>query len=558
MTDSTGHAELTNLPLPPPRRLSRFVVLGLLALFVVGGAIVFFVVILPKMHGEAKAKGPAEAGNNLPSVELVEDDPEVIVIPRHVRKALGIEESFTVKSIGKDDGKPLTMPGSTALDPNRIRRVRARFNAEVTKITQKKGRGIDHDIRPDDRVEMSESLAEIWSLEIGMRKSDLADAVVQLQLDKQRLKERIELWRNGNLPLDLLNQTRRDVITDQNSVDRAERNLLVWNVPYAEIAEVIKEAEAEASEVSVREGGLSKAEKEERFKRWARSTLTAPIAGTIIESNIGGKGEYLADSTVNLFTIADVDRLLVLAYPSEDQLPELTRLAPEDLNWTIKTVGLGDQLKATDIEGISYILDPNTRTPVVKGYIINPDRKLRAGQFLTASVKMPPPADVVEIPLSAIAEDGRQSFVFVQSPRNKDEYIMRRVVITRRFEDTAYVRSKLTKEDEKLNAEEEQFKITGGVLASLSASKVPDELLEKLADKKTGLKDKEFKSQDEFWAALGKILDKGDLEKYKRRLLVFARQGPPPREPLLPEKDQLLMAGVLELRAAMDDLMSKK
>ena len=488
-TDETAQAP--GAP-PAPYRRNRLFVFGIIALFVAGGAVAFFFFVLPRIRGEAKQTGTPEATKKTPTVQLVEGKPETLYIPESVRKSLGIEGTYKVEA--PTNGKPLTVPGSTALDPTRIRRMRIRFPAEVVSIAQvdvhdaKSDRTTFRDIRSGDTVKEKEELAVIWSAEVGLRKSDLADAIVQLRLDEQRLKDRLELWKNGALPLDTLNQTRHDVIVDQNAVDRAERQLLVWNVPQAEIDEVIKVAEADAKNVSALQTPIPKKEKEERFKRWARSAIVAPISGTIIESNIGGKGEFLADNTVNLLTIADVDRLQVLAYPSEDQLPVLTALKQNDMQWTIRTVG-ADPIPA-HIDDISYILDPNTRTPVVKGYIDNPGRKLRAGQFVIASVKMRPPEGVVEIPLSALAEDGRQSFAFVQVSPKGDEYTMRRVQVTRRFEETAYVHNELTAEDRKANAEDQ-------------------------------------------------------------------KQGLPPRQALAAD-DQILTAGVLELRSALEDMMSKK
>jgi cobalt-zinc-cadmium efflux system membrane fusion protein len=326
-------------------------------------------------------------------------------------------------------------------------------------------REVKRDLRPGDRVKEGEELAVLWSLEVGMRKSDLADAIVQLRLDEQRLKDRLELFKNGNLPLDLLNQTRRDVVTGRTAVDRAEHNLMVWKVPEKEIAEVRAEAEKEATAQAAKLEApreLTPEEKKKRFERWAISSLYSPITGTIIEDNIGGVGEFLPDSTVNLITIADVSRLQVLAYPPEDQLPALLELKPGEMLWTIKTVGA--EVNDIPVDDIGYILDANQRSAVLKGTIDNPPRKgspgqyvLRSGQYVTAAVKMPAPPNVVEVPLTALAEDGRLSFVFVQPVRGTFEYTMRRVQVVSRFEETAYVRSELTPEDQKLNEADEKL-----------------------------------------------------------------------------------------------------
>jgi cobalt-zinc-cadmium efflux system membrane fusion protein len=55
-----------------------------------------------------------------------------------------------------------------------------------------------------------------------------------------------------------------------------------------------------------------------------------------------------------------------------------------------------------------------------------------------------PPKNVVEVPISALVEDGKDSIVFVQPDPNEPVYTMRRVEVTNRFDQMAYVRSTLT------------------------------------------------------------------------------------------------------------------
>jgi cobalt-zinc-cadmium efflux system membrane fusion protein len=273
----------------------------------------------------------------------------------------------------------------------------------------------------------------------------VVDALVQLRLDEKRLQEREKLFAKGSLPEDTLLQTRRDVVSDRSLKARAERTLRTWNIPEREIQAVYAEAELAATRQGKRD--------QEKERLWARSELIAPRDGTIVERNVSA-GEYVADNTVNLFTIADVDRLLVIANPPEDLLPALMGLSPDEKRWKLETVG-AQQIDGP-IEEIGYILDANQHTAVIKGYIDNPREQLRAGQFVTATVNLPPPPNVVEVPLTALAEDGKQSFVFVQSDPTQPWYTMRRVKVTHRFEKTAFVSSQLKPDEEKLTLDEEK------------------------------------------------------------------------------------------------------
>jgi cobalt-zinc-cadmium efflux system membrane fusion protein len=394
-----------------------------------------------------------QAGKPRLAVELVEDMPHTLFVPERVRAALGIQESEIAEA--PKQARALVMPGSTALDPARVMRVRTRFNAAVVDITQvvdterrtATGATAFREIRPGDQVKKGDVLAVVWSIDVGGRKSDLVDALVQLRLDEKRLKAREALFQQGSLPEDTLNQTRRDVVSDRNAKERAERTLRTWNIPEREIQAVYDEAEL----ASQRQGKRDP----EKERLWARSELIAPRDGTIVERNVSA-GEYVADNTINLFTIAEVDRILVLANPPEDQLPSLLALKPDQMRWTLQTVGASLPIEGP-IEEIGYILDANQHTAVVKGYIDNPDGKLRAGQFVSATVNLPPPLNMVEVPLTALAEDGKQSFVFVQPDPSQPRYTMRRVQVTHRFEKTAFVRSQLAPSEEKLTSQEQSL-----------------------------------------------------------------------------------------------------
>lgn len=466
----------------------RYIAFGLLIVAV--GIAVTALAIYGTRQLPALGKKPAETPSTSKArlaVELVEDVPHTLIVPENVRKALGIQDSIVVQPPTQD--RPLVMPGSTALDPARVMRVRTRFNAEVVEITQvpdeterlSKGQTVLRELRPGDRVQKGQVLAVVWSIDVGARKSDLVDALVQLRLDEKRLEEREKLYAKGSLPLDTLLQTRRDVVSDRNAKERAERTLRTWNIPEHEIQAVYDEAELAAA----RQGKRN----EEKERLWARSELIAPRDGIVVERNVS-VGEYVADNTINLFTIAEVDRLLVIANPPEDQLPALLALRPEQMRWSLQTVQtVGAPPIEGPIEDVGYLIDPNQHTAVIKGYVSNPEGKLRAGQFVSATVNLPPPPDVVEVPLTALAEDGKQSFVFVQRDPAQPRYTMRRVQVTHRFDRTAFVLSRLTPAEQKLTPEE-------------------------------------------------------------------TAQGFQPREPLKPS-ERVIATGVLELRAALDDMESK-
>ena len=84
----------------------------------------------------------------------------------------------------------------------------------------------------------------------------------------------------------------------------------------------------------------------------------------------------------------------------------------------------------------------------------NPGQILRGGQTVSATVRIPPPAGVVEIPINALVDDGKQSLVFVQADPAKPQYTMRRVQVTHRFDQRVFVRSTPIAKEEQITPQE--------------------------------------------------------------------------------------------------------
>jgi cobalt-zinc-cadmium efflux system membrane fusion protein len=434
--------------------------------------------------GAEKPAAPPRKAANL-AVELVSRKPPTLFVPEDARKALGISTpKGDFIAVAKKPTKPrlLVMPGSTMLDPTRLYRLKARFapspsSAECVKITEVPDNSgpetIFREIRSGDRVKKDQPLAVFHSVDVGNKKNDLIDAMYQLDLDQQILKKAEE--HADAVPLVFLWNAQRQVQGDINNVNRALATLRTWGIPEKDIDAVL----AEAEKVKKRKGEHDK----EMDKKWPRVEILAPDDGVIVERNLG-LHEIIADNTTNLFQIARVDRLSVLAYCPEDDLPELEKLTTAQREWTVRTIGSAP-VKG-QIDDISYIIDPNQHTAVVKGHIDNPKEVIRAGQFISASVELPPPNDVVEVPIDAVSEDGQQAVVFVVTDKEKHYYTIRRVQLEARFAETAYVRSKPFESDQRTKEEKEQ-----GILAKEPLQRGAEVLLTGVGELKAKLLDLE-------------------------------------------------------------------
>jgi cobalt-zinc-cadmium efflux system membrane fusion protein len=419
-----------------------------LAVFV-AFAVAFHPVRLP-WGGAAAEKADPPSKEPL-AVELVAGRADSLLVPEDVQQSLGIRQGDTVRvAVARRPTatRPLVMPGSTALDPARLIRVRVRFApAEVVEMGQiddpHGSPGIVPPLRRDlqvgDAVKKGQLLAVLYSIDVGNKKDDLFDALCQLRLDEEVLR-RAEA-RSAAVPEVFLLTARRSVQADVSSINRAENTLKTWAVPEADIQAVREEVKKITSTEDRR------ARERQNLKQWARVELRAPENGFIIEQNVA-LHEMVVDNTTNLLQIAQVDPLVVLSAVPEDDLPALQALKARTGNliaWTVATVGT-EPVRGL-IDDIGYLIDPNQHTAVVRGHIGNPGGVLRAGQFVTATVQLLPPSDVVEVPIGAVVEDGKDSIVFVQSDPAKPVYTMRRVEVANRFDRMAYVRSVLPAAD---------------------------------------------------------------------------------------------------------------
>ena len=74
--------------------------------------------------------------------------------------------------------------------------------------------------------------------------------------------------------------------------------------------------------------------------------------------------------------------------------------------------------------------------------------RLLSSMGVKTSIALEPAADQVEIPATAVLDDGDQSCVFVQPDPAKAEFTLRWIPVTRRYQDSVCVRSKLNAADE--------------------------------------------------------------------------------------------------------------
>ena len=247
-----------------------------------------------------------------------------------------------------------------------------------------------------DYVKQGQVLAVLQSTEVAGISNDVSVAESSVELAKKNMETKKELF-ESNLA------TQQDYLSAQIDYKKAvsEQN--------------------RAKSVAAISGGSS-----------ASYTLTAPVSGYVIEKNISNNSEVRGDNNTNLFTIADLSTVWIIANVYEAD---------------ISNIRLGDEVRVTTlanpekdyigkIDKIYNVLDPANRTMKVRISMSNASGELKPEMFATVKVSTKPSASMLSIPASAIVMDNSRQYVVVKKPSGLE---IREIKLLRRLDDKSFV-----------------------------------------------------------------------------------------------------------------------
>jgi len=431
----------------------------LIALLLLGGVAgggLLWVKYRPAHATESSALNPG-----LPHIDWDARHPDVIRLPPDYTTALRVQTAVVRPAPPPD---PLRLRGSLMFDANRQARVHSLFNGQVVSLgkadpsQRKVGPAFPaellHDkssdpgtLRFGDFVKKNQVLAVIWSKDVGEKKSELVDAISHLEVDR-KLLERYENVDQGVVALKDKDNAVRNVQADLIAVSKAERTLRSWLLSEEEIASVRREAEkilqkkgneiaAHPDKTKNRRDHLAVDSEVERT--WAQTAIRSPIDGIILEKNIT-IGDVI-DPSQDLFKIIDLTYLQVMANAYEEDLAALRRLPPEQMRWKLHLDGAGAEKPIEgEIDRIGKIIDPTQHTGLVTGWLPNSGDRL-IGEFITATVDLPPDPELVAIPSSALIEEGDAASVLVAVDSSHLAFTPRKVAVVERGRQSVLIRT---------------------------------------------------------------------------------------------------------------------
>jgi cobalt-zinc-cadmium efflux system membrane fusion protein len=458
----------------------------------------------------ASASTPPPEGG--PRVKLVADQPNTLSIPKELfdrpkyksDKGMFADARFKTEVVsGTPVPEPLRLRGSLIIDPNRNARIHSLFAGQVVKIglpgnMAKNSKGLSNSpelgLRPGDDVKQGQILAVIYSKDAGALKTDLLTRLTQLWADKIVLEryEKTEALSPGVVPPTQLTQLRQTVQSDSVFVRNAERNLRASQFTEEEIQIVKDEAE------KLRDNPNAPHDPELE-RTWAEYLVRAPFDGRIVEKN-ATLGDAI-DPTVDLYKLAMLDRLQVLADVYEEDLPKIQQIAEEAekeekkatplggsnspgldaaiqavgdkvRSWTITYQATGEtETGAFDKLGVT--IDPMQHTGTVRGWVNNKRNRLFLGQFVIATIPLKEDPNLVAVPAGAVVESAGLPTIFVRTNAAESQFTQRKVAVVVRGREQIFLRRVPTEAERSRGAETIQ---PGEVVISRGAVELSGEL----------------------------------------------------------------------------------
>ena len=290
----------------------------------------------------------------------------------------------------------------------------ARVHAPVT------GRVLEVLARPGEVVEAGHQLVVIDSPDLGAAKSDYAKAVADVDRAEAALRLKRELFEVKAVPEKEVREADNDYRKSVAERERAASRLRTLGIGADQLPAIASRADT-----------------------GTRIVVSAQRSGVIVERNVtpGQVVSYgQSDTPLNLFLIADVSTMWVVADVYEPDVPRVRR--GQRVAVTLPCCP-NDHFEGP-IDYISDIVDKDTRTVKVRAVVPNRGRALKAEMFVKVAIATGV-GRVLTLPLSAVHREAGQTYVLIE--RGKDDYARRPVQLGAELNGSVEVRDGVTPED---------------------------------------------------------------------------------------------------------------
>jgi RNA polymerase sigma factor (sigma-70 family) len=207
------------------------------------------------------------------------------------------EPRSRVLQTGRTSAHPtpdIVVNGRTAYDPNRLVKIRPRFDALVENVHVELGQN----------VKQGDPLVDLKSTDLAAAKNDFQSAYARWQRDLKLRTLREQLFQTGAISQQLLTDTRNEENKSRLAVTTARETLVVYEVPEQQIDALVTKLAVPSKQMP----GSEPADK-------GRTTRRSPSDGVVIQRDVVPGNLY--DHNDVLIVLANVDTLVVWATLSQ-------------------------------------------------------------------------------------------------------------------------------------------------------------------------------------------------------------------------------------------------
>ncbi len=283
------------------------------------------------------------------------------------------DAKIEVQAVAEQDvDDTISTSGRVALEDMRSGHVFTPVTGRVVKITAELGQ----------RVKKGDPLAVIESPDIGNAVSDVHKAEADLIAAEHDYKRKKDLF-----------EQKAGSAADQEA---SEDN---WRKTKAEVERARQKA------FLLRAGNVDMVTQ--------TYTLPSPIDGEVLTMNINPgievQGQYGGGTAQELFTVGEIDKVWVFGEVYEMDLARVKVGAAA----VVTVVAYQDKVFNGQVDWVSGVLDPNTRTARIRCTFDNPDRLLRPEMYATVQISVEQ-TKALAIPRNALLRLGEYKVVFVE------------------------------------------------------------------------------------------------------------------------------------------------
>jgi len=250
------------------------------------------------------------------------------------------------------------------------------------------GRVLEIFARPGDVVEPGARLFVMDSADLGAAKADYAKAVADAERSAAAVRLSRELFEVRAVAQKELREAENDARKAVAERERAASRLQTLGVASQQLADIAARSDTTTTIV-----------------------VRAPRGGVVVERNVA-PGQVVAygqsDTPVNLFVIADLGTMWVVADVYEPDVPRLRR--DEPMVATLRCCP-GERYEGR-VSYISDAVDKETRTVKVRSTVLNRGRTLKAEMFVNVAIATGT-TRALTVPQSAVHREGREVYVLV-------------------------------------------------------------------------------------------------------------------------------------------------